>query len=98
MPTLKLTLPQATKEYLAEQSKQGGFKSVADCVLDMLEKDRLRQLKKKIEADIREGLDSPSFIMTQEHWDKLDRTIARAAGKSNGKATKNKGKGLSRRR
>ena len=46
MPTLKLTLSQETKDYLAEL--------------------------------IQEGLDSPSFVMTQEHWDQLDMTIAKA--------------------
>jgi hypothetical protein len=85
------------KEYLEEQSGQRGFRSVEACVLDILEANRLRELKKKIEAEIRESLKSPSLTMTRKHWDRLKKTIAKA-DKKNGPAAKNKGKGLPRTR
>lgn len=95
MATIKLNVPQKMSDYLAEQSDQQGFQSIEACVLDILEKHRRQQLKKKVARMVLEGLKSPAFTMTQEHWDQLDQNIA-AAGRKNGKATKNKGKGISR--
>ena len=80
MATVQVSLPDPLKEFIEEQARKEGFGSVSDYLSSLIREVQRRQVKREIEAKLREGLESgPSSPMTREDWDAIEREGLRRA-------------------
>jgi antitoxin ParD1/3/4 len=68
MAILTITLSNEEQEFLDEQVAAGSHESAEAYVRDVLEKERLRAAKEKLEAMLLEGLEGESVEVTPEWW------------------------------
>jgi Arc/MetJ-type ribon-helix-helix transcriptional regulator len=58
MTTLQIQISNPITDFIREQTLAGGFRSEADYLLDLIERDRARVAKEEMELEILKGLRS----------------------------------------
>ncbi|MBL8829301.1 MAG: hypothetical protein JNM18_20120 [Planctomycetaceae bacterium] len=66
---LHISLPESLLAWVQEQATAQGLASSAEFVVQVLTNERRRQLKLRVEQEIRAGLESgPAIPMTADDW------------------------------
>lgn len=76
MDTLQINLTPSLKEFVAGKVAAGGFGSPEEFVLSLLRQAQKREAWDKVEALVREGLESgPALPVDEKFWDDLHREL-----------------------
>jgi antitoxin ParD1/3/4 len=75
MPTINVTLPDATKAYVDEQIARGGYTSESDYVLALIHDAQKRETRQRFEAQLLQGMQSPRTPMTAADWLELRQQV-----------------------
>src|SRR5947208_4170556 len=76
METLKISLPKSTKNFVDSQVAEGGYRSASDFVRNLIEERKRNRARGKVDALLREGLESSRATpMTPRDWDDIRREI-----------------------
>lgn len=79
MNEITIALPdKATKAYLDQVVASGAFKSTSDYVAALINDDRKRRAKGKLEALLLEGLEGEPKRMTNADWEQMRRDYDQA--------------------
>lgn len=73
--TIILSVPESTKLFLDEQARQEGFDDLNEYVRAVFSELEQRKLREELENKLREGLQSPTFRMTEQHWQDLENEV-----------------------
>ena len=74
--SLNVSLPDALKDYVESQVKEGGFSDPSEYIQTLLQDDRERKAEGKIETLLLEGLNSGDPIETSpEYWEEKRRRL-----------------------
>ena len=67
--TLNISLPAPVKEYVEEQTEQGGYSSVSEYMRELVRGDKRKKAEERVAALLLEGLNSgPATPMTADDW------------------------------
>jgi antitoxin ParD1/3/4 len=76
MPTIQLELPDALREFVETRAMEQGFPDLADYIRAVLEEERKRATRLRVDQLLLEGLQSgPSVPMTPEEWDEIRQEV-----------------------
>lgn len=85
MNEITIALPdKATKAYLDQVVASGAFKSTSDYVAALINDDRKRRARQKLEALLLETLHEEPEPMTDADWEQMRRDYDQAQLKANG--------------
>jgi len=74
MNDITISLPDASlRAYLEQVVAGGGYRSASDYVATLIDEDRKRRAKARLEALLLEGLEGESQVLTNEDWDQMRR-------------------------
>jgi antitoxin ParD1/3/4 len=71
MPTMKISLPDALKQFVDEQISAGRSSSVNEYIRELVRADQKRKAKEQLEETLLEALKSEPQVATFEWWAKL---------------------------
>jgi len=73
---MNIALPEALKQFVHEQAKNGGYGTASEYVRSLIRDAQLRAARQELDGQLLEGLDSgPATPMTGEDWDELKRRV-----------------------
>ncbi|MEE3718839.1 hypothetical protein V2H45_19015 [Tumidithrix elongata RA019] len=73
MTSLTITLPEAAKAYIDRQISNGAYSSADEFLTALIEQDRERQAKQKVNALLRSTLQKDRAISATDEWWKQQR-------------------------
>jgi antitoxin ParD1/3/4 len=74
MNDITISLPDASLRAYVEQVVAGGdYRSASDYVATLINEDRKRRAKARLEALLLEGLEGEPQVLTKEDWDQMRR-------------------------
>jgi antitoxin ParD1/3/4 len=76
MTTMSISLPESMKAFVEEQTMQGGYGTVSEymqAVIGDLQKRKAQ--KAALDAQLLEGVRSPTVRMTTKRWEQLEQKI-----------------------
>ncbi|MFN0018436.1 MAG: type II toxin-antitoxin system ParD family antitoxin [Pirellulaceae bacterium] len=68
MADLHVDLPDSTRSYIDEQVATCGYKDVSEYIRDLVEGDRKRAVRQRIDSLLREGIESGEPIPVNSGW------------------------------
>jgi antitoxin ParD1/3/4 len=77
MTDVSISIPDAVREYAESRASQGGYKTVSDYLVRLIEEDRKRNAREELEGLLLEGLDSGPDLEPTPEW--RERFLAEAA-------------------
>lgn len=78
METMNIALPQAMKQFVQDQVKQGGYSSVSEYIRDLIRSDQKGKAREALEAEILRGLDSATLSsMSSQDWSEIREEVAK---------------------
>jgi len=81
MPTITITIPADLEAFVRDRVAEGGYGSAADYVRDLIRADRRRQVEGRLDALLREGIESGAPIeVTPGYWESKKRTLVTGHG------------------
>lgn len=75
MATMNISLPDALREYVETEVREGGYSTASEYFRQLLREDQKRRAQERLEALLLEGLESPSATMTSDDWADLRRRV-----------------------
>jgi antitoxin ParD1/3/4 len=76
MPTMSISLPESLKAFVEEQATQEGYGTVSEYLRAVIRDLQKRKLKKaELDAQLLEGVRSPTVRMTKKRWQELEQKI-----------------------
>lgn len=76
MTSLNISLPQALKDYLESQVKEGGYSTPSEYIRTLVREDQKRRAEQTLEALLLEGINSGKPIeITSEYWEEKRRQL-----------------------
>jgi antitoxin ParD1/3/4 len=76
MTSLNISLPEALREFVDDQVKNGGYGTASEYIRELIRQDQKRAAEEKLEALLLEGLDSGEPIeVTPEYWERKRREL-----------------------
>jgi len=83
MTTLNLSLTKSQREFVEAQVAEGGYGSASEFIQTLIEESQKQKAREKVEALLREGLNSGDPIeVTPEYWEKKRRRLAARHGEA----------------
>lgn len=77
MANITITIPDDLAAFVRGRVAQGGYADIDDYIRDLIRVDQGLQVEEKIDALLREGIDSGAPIeITPGHWESKKRTLA----------------------
>jgi antitoxin ParD1/3/4 len=70
---MTISIPDSVKELVDQEVASGAFPTAEDHIRALVEADQKQKALDRLEAQLLEGLDSPSSEMTQQDWDDIRR-------------------------
>ncbi len=78
MTTLNISLPDTLGDFVQERVTRGDYDTASDYLRDLIHEDQRRKAQEKLDALLREGLESgPSTPMTAQDWDEIRLEVRR---------------------
>ncbi len=78
MTTLNISLPDTLGEFVQERVTRGDYGTASDYLRELIHEDQRRKAQEKLDALLREGLESgPSTPMTAQDWDEIRLEVRR---------------------
>lgn len=78
MTTLNISLPDAMRAFIEEQTKTGGYSTASEYVRSLIREDQKRKAKERLEALLLEGLESgQAEKLTPQDWEEVRRQVRR---------------------
>lgn len=69
MSTMNISLPEALREYVEQQVAEGGYSSVSEYMRELVRLDKRRKASERLDALLREGLESgPPIPGDEAFW------------------------------
>ena len=79
MTSMNLSLPEPLKLFVDEQVTKGGYSTVSDYLLELIQEAKRRIDRQELEAKLLAGLQSPTAEMSADEWTQLrERILARS--------------------
>jgi antitoxin ParD1/3/4 len=76
MTTMNISLPESMKAFVEEQATQEGYSTVSEYLRAVIGDLQKRKAKKAaLDAQLLEGVRSPTVRMTEKHWEALEKKI-----------------------
>lgn len=76
MSTIQVSLPDAMRTFVEEQSAREGHPSVSDYLQAMIQQAQDREARREVEAKLLDAIASgPATPMTREDWDDIRREV-----------------------
>jgi antitoxin ParD1/3/4 len=76
MTTLNISLPESMKAFVEEQATREGYGTVSEYLRALIRDLQKRKAKKAaLDAQLLEGVRSPTVRMTKKHWEELERKV-----------------------
>jgi len=72
---ISIDVPDEVGVYLKAQVIAGAYSSISEYFLDLVQQDQKRTAQAKLEALLKEGIDSQGQEVTPEYWQNLRSTI-----------------------
>ena len=84
MTTLNISLPDAMREWIADQLRSGGYGNASEYIRELIREDQKRKAEGRLEERLLEGLNSGRVVeVTPEYWAKKKQALlARASRRS----------------
>ena len=80
--TMNISLPAASREWIADRVSEGGYGSVSEYVRELVREDHERHAVESLERKLLEGIESgPAKPMTQADWKDLRSELERRIAK-----------------
>jgi antitoxin ParD1/3/4 len=74
--TMNISLPEAMKRFVEEQAAQEGYGTVSEYLRAVIRDLQKRKAKKQaLDAQLLEGLRSPTVRLTDKRWEELERKV-----------------------
>jgi antitoxin ParD1/3/4 len=74
--TMKISLPQEMRRFLAEQIASGAYSDLSDYIGSLIRADQNRKARESIESLVEEGVKSgPPISVTPEYWSRKRRQL-----------------------
>jgi antitoxin ParD1/3/4 len=74
--TISISLPESMKKFVEEQAAQEGYGTVSEYLRAVIRDLQDRKTKKEeLDAQLLEGLRSPTVRMTGKRWDELEQKV-----------------------
>jgi antitoxin ParD1/3/4 len=70
---MTISIPDSVKELVDQEVASRAFPTAEDYIRALVEADQKQKALDRLEAQLLEGLDSPSSEMTQQDWDDIRR-------------------------
>jgi antitoxin ParD1/3/4 len=82
MSTLNISLPDALRTYIEEQTRNGGYSTVSEYVRALIREDQKRKDQERLESLLLEGLESgEAQTISREDWDEVRQEVRKRLGK-----------------
>ena len=82
MTTLNISLPDAMRAFIEEQTKSGDYSTASEYVRALIREDQRRKAEERIETLLLEGLESgDSAKMTRRDWEEVRTQVRQRLGK-----------------
>ncbi len=75
MATMNISLPDALREYVEAEVREGGYSTASEYFRQLLREDQKRRAQERLEALLLDGLESPAATMTSDDWADLGRRV-----------------------
>ena len=76
MTTMKISLPESMKAFVEEQAIREGYATVSEYLRAVIRELQERKTQKTaLDAQLLEGVRSPTVRMTKKHWEELEQKI-----------------------
>ncbi len=72
---INIVLPDEVRVYVEVQVTAGAYSSIGEYFLDLVQQDQKRKAQDKLEALLREGIDSASQEVTPDYWQNLRKSV-----------------------
>ncbi|QLE57116.1 type II toxin-antitoxin system ParD family antitoxin [Nostoc sp. TCL26-01] len=72
---ISIDIPDEVRVYVEAQVMAGAYSSVEEYFLDLVKQDQKRKAQAKLEAFLKEGIDSQGQEVTPEYWQNLRSTV-----------------------
>ena len=73
--TISISLPESLKEFVEHQASKRGYKSVTKYLQAVIRELKEQDAAKRLDAEIRKGLRSPSIRMNDRRWRAMEERI-----------------------
>jgi antitoxin ParD1/3/4 len=82
MTTINISLPDAMREWIADQLKGGAYGNASEYIRDLIRSDQKRRAEERLEELLLEGLNSGRVVeVTPDFWAKKKQALVSRAGK-----------------
>ncbi|MBE9007720.1 type II toxin-antitoxin system ParD family antitoxin [Fortiea sp. LEGE XX443] len=72
---ISIDMPDEVRVYVEAQMIAGAYSSMSEYFLDLVHQDQKRKAQAKLEALLKEGIDSQGQEVTPEYWQNLRSTV-----------------------
>ncbi|MCG6138757.1 MAG: type II toxin-antitoxin system ParD family antitoxin [Nostoc sp. LLA-1] len=72
---ISIDIPDEVRVYLEAQVITGAYSSIGEYFLDLVKQDQKRKAQAKLEALLKEGIDSQGQEVTPKYWQDLRFTV-----------------------
>ncbi len=84
MSNIMLNLPDSLRNFVAEQTAKGGFRSEGDYLQTLVRQAQIREAHQDLETKIQRGLETPLSPMTTADWESLKQEVLQRSPEANG--------------
>jgi len=82
MTSLNISLPEAMKDWIEQQVKEGGYGTASEFVREILREAQKTRARLELEQKLIEGIESgPPIALNDAYWEGLRKRVSKRIGK-----------------